>query len=233
MDALKQAEKINREVSKGRSRKYYRFRAAPYYGGIATADCVGCCLICIFCWSWKIVTKSGSAGKIYSPEFVADKLVKIARKNKFHQMRISGNEPTLNREHLLNLLAAVPSHYHFILETNGILLGSDRSYCHDLARFSNLHVRVSFKGCNGAEFEHLTGMEANGFNLQLFALENLLDEGVSCHPAVVSYFSKPATIKSLRLNLESIDPSFRFFENEQLILYPAIEERLRRFKFIE
>lgn len=233
MDAIKQAEKITKEVSKGRNRKYYRFRAAPYYGGIATADCVGCCLTCIYCWSWKVVTKPGTIGKIYSPEFVADKLVKIARKNKFHQMRISGNEPTLNREHLLDILTAVPSHYRFILETNGILLGSERSYCQDLAHFSNLHVRVSFKGCNESEFEHLTGMDANGFKFQLKALENLLKEGVNCHPAVMCCFSTQESIKSLRLRLESIDPSFRFFENEQLILYPAIEERLRRYKFIE
>ncbi len=233
MDAITQADKITKKVSKGRNRKYYRFRAAPYYGGIATADCVGCCLTCIYCWSWKVVTKPDTAGKMYSPEFVADKLVKIARKNKFHQMRISSNEPTLNREHLLDILTAVPSHYRFILETNGILLGSDSSYCQDLIHFSNLHVRVSFKGCNESEFEHLTGMEANGFKFQLKALENLLKEGVNCHPAVMSCFSTQESIKSLRLRLESINPSFRFFENEQLILYPAIEERLRRYKFIE
>jgi uncharacterized Fe-S cluster-containing radical SAM superfamily protein len=41
-------------VSRGRLRKYYRFRWAGYYGGIATADCVGCCLRCLSCWSWDV-----------------------------------------------------------------------------------------------------------------------------------------------------------------------------------
>ena len=233
MNAIKQAEKIAKDVSKGRNRKYYRFRAAPYYGGIATADCVGCCLTCMFCWSWNIVIRSKVVGKFYSPEFVADKLVKISRKNKFNQMRISGNEPTLNREHLLAVLEAMPSHYRFILETNGILLGHDRNYCQDLARFPNLRVRVSLKGCNSSEFEHLTGMDGNAFHLQLKALKNLQEESISCHPAVMGCFSSAESMKSLSKKLESIDRTFRFFENEQLIMYPAVEERLRKFGFIE
>ena len=57
MDALKTAETIAKIVSKGRNRKYYRFRQAPFYGGVATADCVGCCLKCIFCWSWNIINR--------------------------------------------------------------------------------------------------------------------------------------------------------------------------------
>jgi uncharacterized Fe-S cluster-containing radical SAM superfamily protein len=29
-------------ICKGNKRKYYRFRAGRFYGGIATADCMGC-----------------------------------------------------------------------------------------------------------------------------------------------------------------------------------------------
>jgi uncharacterized Fe-S cluster-containing radical SAM superfamily protein len=49
IDPLVMAEKIGSIVSAAEKRKYYRFRPAPFYGGIATADCVGCCLKCLFC----------------------------------------------------------------------------------------------------------------------------------------------------------------------------------------
>ena len=115
-------------------------------------------------------------------------------------MRISGNEPTLNRQHLLELLTHIPSHYRFILETNGILLGMDRTYCRDLGRFPNVHVRLSLKGCNAAEFALLTGMDESWFELQIKALENLA----------------------------AIDPRLADIEEEDLILYPPVEDRLHR-----
>jgi len=39
-DPIKRAEELARVVTKGDLRKYYRFRPARFYGGIATADCV-------------------------------------------------------------------------------------------------------------------------------------------------------------------------------------------------
>jgi len=48
IDALVLAEKVREIVGSGDKRKYYRFRPASFYGGIATADCVGCCLKCLF-----------------------------------------------------------------------------------------------------------------------------------------------------------------------------------------
>lgn len=233
MDAIKQAEKVSALVSNGRDRKYYRFRWAQYYGGIATADCVGCCLFCIFCWSWRIVTHPEKCGKFYTPEYVANQLVKIAKKRNTNLIRISGNEPTLNMEHLLGVLQAIPSKYRFVLETNGILLGHDKGYCKNLAQFSNLHIRVSLKGCNEKDFEELTGADGGNFDLQLQALENLTKAGVSCHPSVMTYFSNEKDIQELRLRLQDISPQFRHFEEEQLILYPNIKERLKKFKIID
>ena len=34
----------------GDLKKYYRFRHDRWYGGVITADCAGCGLICKFCW---------------------------------------------------------------------------------------------------------------------------------------------------------------------------------------
>lgn len=226
MDALEHAQYISSIVSRGKLRKYYRFRWAPFYGGIATADCVGCCLRCLFCWSWRVVNDPQKAGKFYGPDYVARQLIRIADKKKCAQLRISGNEATLNREHLIELLNHIPPHYQFILETNGILLGNDKSYCRDLADFPHLHVRVSFKGCCREDFKKLTGMNEEGFDLQIRALTNLLEEGVSCHPAVMSCFSSTHEQKKLIELLGSIDKGFQNVEEEDLILYPEVEKRL-------
>jgi len=61
-------------------------------------------------------------------------------------VRISGNELTICRTHLLQGLNLIPSDPHFILETNGILIEADPSYATDLARLPNLHVPVSLTG---------------------------------------------------------------------------------------
>jgi uncharacterized Fe-S cluster-containing radical SAM superfamily protein len=61
-------------------RKYSRFRPARFYGGVATADCIGCNLRCIYCWSYASVIKPHLFGELHSPEDVARKLVGIARK---------------------------------------------------------------------------------------------------------------------------------------------------------
>lgn len=228
MDVLKHAQHISSIVSRERLRKYYRFRWAPFYGGIATADCVGCCLRCLFCWSWRVVNNPHKEGKFYSPDYVAQQLIKIAGRKKCRQLRISGNEATLNREHLMELLYLIPSHYQFILETNGILLGNDRIYCRDLAVFPHLHVRVSLKGCCPEDFKKLTGMNEDGFDLQIRALTNLSEEGVSCHPAVMSCFSGIHERRKLIERLGSIDKSFQNMEEEELILYPEVEKRLMR-----
>lgn len=214
-------------VSRGRLRKYYRFRWARHYGGIATADCVGCCLRCLFCWSFNVICRPETTGTFFTPEQVAGNLKKTSRKNHGSQMRISGNEPTINREHLIEVLSLIPPQYRFILETNGILLGLDRSYCRDLAGFPNLHVRVSLKGCSPSEFAQLTCMDQNGFELQIRALENLMAEGVSCHPALMS-FGSPGSISALIERLIIIDPHLADIEEEELIPYPPVMERLAK-----
>ena len=228
LDPIALAEKLKEIVGSGEKRKYYRFRPAPYYGGIATADCVGCCLRCLFCWSWHIIVQPEKIGGFYSPEEVARNLISIARKKGFQRIRISGNEPTLHRSHLLNVLKLVPTELHFILETNGILLGHDPSYAKDLSRFPNLYVRVSLKGVCPEDFTRLTGAKPESFDLQLKALENLVEAGVNCFPAVMVNFSSLEGIKKLKERLKEIRPDFADFEEEDLILYPFVEENLRK-----
>jgi uncharacterized Fe-S cluster-containing radical SAM superfamily protein len=227
-DPLNTAEITKQIVCSGDRRKYYRFRPAQFYGGIATADCVGCNLRCVFCWSWNVTSRPETCGSLYTPQDVAKRLVGIAKRRKLKKLRISGNEPTICREHLIKVLELIPQDYLFILETNGILIGSDETYAQDLARFANLHVRVSLKGACEEEFSRLTGAIPEAFELQLKALEYLVEHGADVYPACMVSFSTEDRIEDLRKRLKVIHPAFESFEEEELILYPAVEERLRK-----
>jgi uncharacterized Fe-S cluster-containing radical SAM superfamily protein len=120
--------------------------------------------------------------------------------------------------------------YRFVLETNGVLLGADASYCRDLAAFDCLHVRVSLKGSCETEFALLTGSRQEGFGLQVDALRNLHEAGVSCHPAVMSSFSTDKALAQLRKRIAAIDPELLAdLELEELIRYPRVERRLRSY----
>jgi len=228
IDPVKISELTQRQVCKDGLRKYYRFRPAKFYGGISTADCVGCCLRCAFCWSWNIVSQPEHHGHFYHPNDVARRLKKIAEKKHFTQMRISGNEPTLCWEHLLKVLELINGKFLFILETNGILIGHNDEYAKELSKFKNIYVRVSLKGTCEEEFSKLTTSLPDGFTLQLKALENLSRYKVQGHPACMISFSPPENIKALRKRLKAIHSDFEDFEVEELILYPHVEERLKK-----
>ncbi len=228
-DPVARARETAAIVCRGEERKYYRFRPARFYGGIATADCVGCCLHCAFCWAWHIVDAPEKHGRFYSPRAVAERLTAIARRRGYSQVRISGNEPTICRPHLLGVLGAIPEDLLFILETNGILIGHDEGYARALAAFPNLYVRVSLKGTNEEEFSRLTGAIPEGFGLQLRAIEHLWRHGVEVQPAAMVSFSPPENVEALRRRLAAIAPTLASLEIEELILYGDVAERLKRF----
>jgi hypothetical protein len=55
-----------------------------------------------------------------------------------------------------------------------------------------------------------------------------VEEGVDCFPAVMANFSSQEEIKRLRQKLKEIRPDFADFEEEELILYPFVEENIQR-----
>jgi len=209
-------------------KKYYRFRSSRFYGGIATGDCVGCCLKCVFCWSWEATRRPGETGQFYMAADVAARLLAISRKKKYKRLRISGGEPTLDRSHLEKVLELIPEGYEFILETNGILIGHDPAYAEMLSRFKNLYVRVSLKGACEEEFSLLTGAVPEAFQYQFEALKHLVRYGVQTHPACMISFSSDESIMTLRKRLKAIHPAFAEFETEELVLYSNVKERLDR-----
>jgi uncharacterized Fe-S cluster-containing radical SAM superfamily protein len=175
-----------------------------------------------------VVSKPLDYGKYYRPEEVAERLAKIAGKKHLGQVRISGNEPTIGWEHLMKVLGLIEGRYIFILETNGILIGEHKEYAKELSKFKNLHVRVSLKGTCEDEFSRLTGALPEGFGLQMKAIENLVRQGVNCHPACMTSFSPPENIKALKSRIKAIHAGLENLETEEIILYPHVEERLKK-----
>lgn len=222
---------VTRESAEGMKRKYYRFRRARWYGGIVTADCVGCGLLCRFCWvSDYALYHPSKAGKFYNAETVANIMQQIARKTGLRQLRLSGGEPTIGKKHLLKLLELLDRKgFRFILETNGIPIAYDENYASQLSKFPFVHVRVSLKGCNENDFERLTGAEPEGFQLQLKAFEKLVRQGVSCHASVMASFSTRESLQELVERISVINQQLaEDIEVEELILYPHVKEKIRK-----
>lgn len=227
-DPLELARKTEQIVMREESKLYYRFRGGRWYGGIATADCCGCPLRCVFCWGAKPRDNPKRFGKFYNPEQVFQNLTRIAEKRGYSLLRISGNEPTVGKEHLLRILEMVDrTSYTFILETSGVLLDAD--YARQLSEFNNVHVRVSLKGASEEEFARLTGAKPEGFQLQLNALKNLVDAGVSCNPAIMSSFSTKENLQKLIYKLSEIHRELSsILEDEVVILYPRVKKQLAK-----
>ncbi len=213
VNPIKLMEKVKRKVYKNGSKKYYRFRKARFYGGCATADCVGCNLRCAYCWGQKKVWNHEKYGKFYTPREVSEKLIKM----NFSLVRISGGEPTICKEHLLKLISLIPENLLFILETNGILLNED--YIKALSQFKNIFVRISLKGVDENTFERITGADGRFFKNQLNALEFLEKYGIEHRAAILINLFTHAQIKSLGI------PNLEF---ETLIDYPFVIRSLKK-----
>jgi uncharacterized Fe-S cluster-containing radical SAM superfamily protein len=204
---------VEKQVCKSDSKKYYRFRKTQFYGGCATADCVGCNLRCAYCWAQKKVWHPQKFGKFYSPESVAERLLKMNQP----LIRVSGGEPTIGKDHLLKLLSYVPENVVFILETNGMLL--NKEYVEELSKFKNLYVRVSLKGVDEQTFGQNTGADGKFFNNQLNALACLKEFGVRHRAALLYNIYTEKQINSLGIS---------DLEYESLIKYDFVLQNLRK-----
>ncbi len=230
-DPVIQAQKLARTVVREDMRKYYRIpRAGRWYGGIATADCCGCNLKCVFCWSNKPRDNPEKIGKFYSSKQVFEKITDCARKNNYNLLRISGNEPTIGKNHLLKVLSMVDnSKYFFILETNGTLLNEE--FVVDLSQRSSVHIRVSLKGTNPEEFSMLTGALPEAFDTIIANLRLLVKFRIKFNVAVMLSFSPDENIMLLKERLEEISPNLlNDFEEEYIFLYPHVVQRLKKAK---
>ena len=228
-DPVALATATEKVVVAGNRRKYASLaRPLRFYGGTSSATEVGCNLRCTFCFSDRPVRKPGSTGKFYTPREVFDALDASAKKHDHKLISASASEGTLGRQHLFELLELVDqSPYVYVLETNGMTLGDDPEFAQQLARFRNLHVRVSIKGTNPEEYHTLTGARASSYALPFRALGHLIDAGVSCNACVMISFSSKDGIQKVKERLAKVQPGIlKSLELEKITLFPKVAQRL-------
>jgi len=233
-DPVKRAEEVERLVMKDGKRLYYRFRAAPYYGGIATADAIGCSFLCAYCWNYFRNLNPARFDRYYSAQEVASNLLEIARKRSFHLFRITGSEPLLGEaslEHLTGVLKIIfqeQPHSVFILETNGFFQGCRKDLIEKLI-FKNLWIRISLKGVDEESFELISGAKREFFQYPLVALKELEKAGMKAWPAVMSDLFTDEEIGRLKKVLEEYEIGARV-EQEVLEEYPFVIENMKKRK---
>jgi uncharacterized Fe-S cluster-containing radical SAM superfamily protein len=204
-DPLELARRTEQIVSREDSRKYTSFYCTGVYGGISTGYAVGCCLRCVFCWVDSSRDYPESGGEFYTAEETVRELLGNARRKRVDQVRISGGEPTLCKEHLLAVLDLIePTGYGFILETNGFPIAGDEEYAAALASYTCAHIRVSLKAGTAEGFEARTGAGGEFWELPFVAIERLHAAEADFHVAamtdsrLMSQAERAAMLKRLR-----------------------------------
>ena len=233
-DPLERGVQAEAVVMRGLKRAYHRFRAAPYYGGITTADAVGCSFLCAYCWNYNRNLYPQQFQDFYSPQQVASKLLRTAQKRHYHLFRITGAEPILGKvsfQHLIEvigiLLQSRPDGT-FILETNGFFLGYRDELIDQLPQV-NINVRVCLKGTDEDSFELITGAKKEYFHYPLQALQRLEEAGVRAWPALMRDLFTIRQVEQLRKRLAQ----FRIkadLELESLEAYPFVLDNLKKRK---
>jgi len=214
-DPIQHSIEVEKLVMQDDKRRYYRFRYAKFYGGIITADAVGCNLLCAYCWNYSRNLNPSRYGEFYSPYEVAGKLLELSEKRRCSQFRISGAEPILGRAsalHLADVISQVDG--NFIIETNGVMLGADSSLIEVLKPLPHVHVRLCVKAHSGSDFEKITGAQAESFDYQLKAEKALRDARMHYSVAVMTPFVNPRKLPH------------GVSEVEDLILYKSTKKRL-------
>jgi uncharacterized Fe-S cluster-containing radical SAM superfamily protein len=216
-DPIKRSNDVEQIVMLEDKRRYYRFRFANFYGGIVTAYAIGCSLLCAYCWNYSRNQNPSKSGEYYSPSEVAGKLLGLAEKHDCDQFRVSGAEPILGRASALHLAEVIKSvDGHFVIETNGIMLGADPSIIAILKPLPHIQIRLCIKAHHGLDFEKITVAKADGFAYQLMAADALKQARINYTIAVMHPFVDPNRLP------------FYVHEVEDLIRYKATEKNLKQ-----
>ncbi len=233
-DPLERAQQVEDLVMHDGTRLYYRFRASQFYGGIATADAVGCSFLCAFCWNYDRNLHPDRYRIFYSPRDVVSKLLNVADSRALKLYRISGSEPILGERSLQHLIRVIRTLLRFrpasqfILETNGLFLGAAPEFISQL-RIPNLRVRVSLKGTNEKNFEKISGARKEYFYYPLTALCEMGKQGVSAWPALMKSFFSEKQISDFQ-QLLMANGVHHELELEALQPYPHVLKNLKKHK---
>ncbi len=229
---MERSKEVERLVMRKDTRLYHRFRAAPYYGGIATADAIGCSFLCAYCWNYFRNLDPARFDRFYSPQQVASNLVRIGRKRSFRLFRITGSEPVLGESSLNHLVEVLDVLFRempgsvFILETNGFFLGY-RTDLIKMLKFPELRIRISLKGVDEESFESIAGVKREYFEYPFIALKELEAQGMNAWPAVMrDLFTDDELV---RLSNRLVEQGIRAdLEEEILETYPIVVENMKK-----
>jgi uncharacterized Fe-S cluster-containing radical SAM superfamily protein len=197
-DPIQRAQDVEKIVMQDDKRMYYRFRYAKFYGGVVTADAVGCCLLCAYCWNYAKNDHPEGQGKFYAPYEVAEELIKIANKHKCFNFRLSGCEPFLGRaskDHLFDVIRIVQQQVdgRFVIETNGVLLGAHPKFLDEVP--ADCKFRIALKADNPEIFEKVTGANRTGLDYQLKGIQAVRDHKLGCRVATMTPFADITKVK--------------------------------------
>ena len=128
-----------------------------------------------------------------------------------------------------NKLTVIPKDHKRIK----LLIGDIRSpelFAKELSQFKNLHVRVSIKGCSYDEYSMLTNARPESYDIPYKAIENLINNKVSCNACLSISFSDPKEIKMAEKRLYDIKPGIlKSLEKEYITMFPKVQKRLNRY----
>jgi uncharacterized Fe-S cluster-containing radical SAM superfamily protein len=224
-DPIQRASETEAVVMQERKRKYYRFRASRHYGGVVTADAVGCPFLCAYCWNYARNESPARFGEFCSAGDVVERLTSIAHRKSIRLFRMSGAEPVLGTtsfDHLLQVVAAG----RFIIETNGLILGARPDLVERLGGL-DVAVRISIKGWDGPSFERISGAQREFFRYPLIALKTLIGAGVDAWPAMMGDLFGTGGTRHLAALLEEMGIRTHI-ETEYLERYPFVVSNLKR-----
>ncbi|HHJ10640.1 MAG TPA: radical SAM protein [Bacteroidetes bacterium] len=237
IDPIELAKKTENVVCRGNKRKYLRFGTTPdYKTGVATGYAVGCNLRCVFCWAHETRDNNELVRDFYSPREVFDILHEIIGRNpKIDKIRISDGEPTLCRDHLMELIEITEKSDvgQFVLETNGILFGYDENYVKDLSAFKKIYVRLDLKAGTPEAFSKKTGAIPEAYEYPFQAIRHLMKYGINFGVAAMSAdprFMDPLERVGLITRVGEIDPALVLrLEEEMTVLVPTAKKRLNAY----
>jgi uncharacterized Fe-S cluster-containing radical SAM superfamily protein len=213
-DPIKRSAEIESLVMQDSRRLYYRFRSSGHYGGVVTADTVGCNILCAYCWNYR-KNENPTQGEFCSPAEVISKLRSEAGRTGIQHFRVSGAEPVLGERsvrHVAEVLRAFPG--RFIVETNGIMLGYNPEFL-DLLLRHNPYIRLTIKGDSPDRFQEITGAQGPAFQFQLNALEELRKRGGTYRIAAMLGAADTSALDKLFLDEEIEWEEFRNFGNAE------------------
>ncbi|MFW5887149.1 MAG: radical SAM protein [Bacteroidota bacterium] len=202
---------------------------------MATAYALGCNIRCVFCWANETRDNLELAKDFYRPEEVFHKLSEIIVHNpKIDKMRISNGETTIGREHLLQFaeLFEKSPYNKFVIETNGVLLGHDKSYAKELSQFKKSYIRVSLRAATAEDWSRKTGAIQETFMLPFQAIRHLREYKANYTVSAMSAdprFMTPLERISLITRLGEIDPKLVLkLEEEVAYLFPVAQRLMKK-----